>query len=61
MVKKNSKNKDNKSTHLIVRQDGSLAWDWDVLLQEVRTATADIVTVTEAAVKKTRKQQHVHK
>lgn len=43
-----------KGNHLTVTADGQLKWDWDALLDEVRAAT-NIVIVTEAKVKKTRK------
>ena len=35
----------------------TLVWDWDALLKEVQAATGNIVTVTEAKVKRTRKKK----
>lgn len=50
--------KTNKGTHLTVNADGSLTWDWDKLLEEVKAATS-LVNVTEVKVKKTRKKKEV--
>ena len=36
-----------------------LMWDWDALLKEVQEATGNIVAVTEAKLKKTRKKKEV--
>lgn len=47
---------DVQGNHLIVRADGSLVWDWDALLKEVREATT-LVSVTETKVKRTRKKK----
>lgn len=47
-----------KGTHLSINADGSLTWDWDALLKEVKEAT-NIVIVTEAKVKRTRKKKEV--
>ena len=44
--------------HLTVNADGSLTWDWDKLLEEVRAATG-IINVTEVKIKKTRKKKEV--
>ena len=49
--------KKKQVSHLYVNADGSLSWDWEALLAEVREATGNIVTVTEAKVKKTRKKK----
>ena len=50
--------KTNKGTHLTVNADGSLTWDWDKLLEEVKQAT-NLVNVTEVKVKRTRKKKEV--
>ena len=53
-----AKKKTVNGTHLTVNADGSLTWDWDKLLEEVRAATG-IINVTEVKVKKTRKKKEV--
>ena len=54
MVKK----KTVKGNHLTVNADGSLTWDWNKLLEEVKQATS-LVNVTEVKVKRTRKKKEV--
>lgn len=53
MVKKKQ---DVVGQHLTVHADGSLSWDWDALLQQVREATT-LVAVTEVKVKQTRSKK----
>ena len=50
------KKKAEVGNHLAVLADGTLKWDWDKLLEEVKEATS-LVKVTETKVKKARKKK----
>lgn len=57
-----ARTKEVKGTHLTVKSNGELFWDWDALLKEVQEATKlfkpnkDIVKETETKLKKSRKK-----
>lgn len=58
-----ARTKEVKGTHLTVKSNGELVWNWDALLEEVRQAicnykpTIDLVAETEVKLKKTRKKK----